>query len=54
VQNVQEAADTALVNEITKTADSRQAMRWLARQLAWEGVLSDLRDENPTTTVRAA
>jgi hypothetical protein len=44
VQNLQEAADTALVKEITKHADNRQALRWLATELAWERVLTGLRD----------
>ena len=44
MQNLQEPADTALVNEITKTSESRQALRWLARELAWERVLTGLRD----------
>jgi hypothetical protein len=45
VQKVQEAADTALVNELRKTKESRQALRWLAQELAWEQVLSGLRTE---------
>lgn len=34
------------MNEITKLNDERQALRWLARELAWEQVLTGLRDED--------
>jgi hypothetical protein len=34
------------VNEITNAADHRQALRWLSRELAWERVLTELRDED--------
>lgn len=52
---MQEAPDTALVNEITKTTESRQALRWLARELAWERVLTGLRaDETVGSLSRAA
>jgi hypothetical protein len=56
VQDLQEASDTALVNEITKHTDERQALRWLARELAWENVLTGLRDEDeaPVDEVPAA
>jgi hypothetical protein len=33
------------VNEITNAADHRQALRWLSRELAWERVLTELRDD---------
>ena len=46
MQKLQVAADTALVNDITKLQEERQAMRWLARELAWERVLTGLRDED--------
>ncbi|HEY8058587.1 MAG TPA: hypothetical protein VID94_07540 [Acidimicrobiales bacterium] len=34
------------MNDITKTKDSRHALQWLARELAWEQVLSGLRSED--------
>jgi hypothetical protein len=46
VQNVQEAPDTPLVKEITNLIENRQALRWLAQELAWERVLTGLRDED--------
>jgi hypothetical protein len=54
VHVLQEAADTALVKEITKHADNRQALRWLAQELAWERVLTNLRDEDDTVAPPAA
>jgi hypothetical protein len=54
VQNVQVAADTALVKEITKHADQRQALRWLARELAWERTLTSLRTDEADTPAQAA
>lgn len=51
---MQEPADTGLVNEITKTADARQALRWLARELAWERVLAGLRNDDDTASAAAA
>ena len=44
MQNLQERPILHLVNEITKQADNRQALRWLANELAWERVLTDLRE----------
>ena len=44
MQNLQEAPILLLVNEITKHAENRQALRWLANELAWERVLTGLRD----------
>jgi hypothetical protein len=41
---VQERPILHLVNEITKHSDNRQALRWLAQELAWERTLSSLRD----------
>jgi hypothetical protein len=38
-----------LVNEITRTAEQRGALRWLARQLAWEQTLDELRAGDPST-----
>ena len=35
-------------------ADTRQALRWLARELAWERVLTGLRDDDTSTPDRAA
>jgi len=54
VQNLQEAADTAPVDELMKINETRQALRWLARELAWERVLTSLRDDDTTTPERAA
>jgi hypothetical protein len=42
------------VNDITKTAESRRALRWLSQQLAWERVLDDLRTETTDTPERQA
>jgi hypothetical protein len=55
VQKLQVPADTAFVNEITKTKESRHALQWLARELAWEQVLSGLRsqDTNKALAVEA-
>ncbi len=46
VQNVQELPILLLVNEITKHNDQRQALRWLARELAWERTLTGLRGDD--------
>jgi hypothetical protein len=46
VQNVQELPILHLVNEITNSTESRQALRWLARELAWERVLTGLRADD--------
>lgn len=54
VQVLQETSDTGGVNEITTTADTRQALRWLARELAWERTLTSLREDEPTVDVPAA
>jgi len=54
VQNLQLLADTGLVNEITKTNDKRQALNWLARELAWERVLTGLRHVDTNTLVQNA
>jgi hypothetical protein len=45
-----------LVKEITKHAENRQALRWLAQELAWERVLTGLRheDADETPVARAA
>lgn len=52
---MQDPADTGLVNEIKKTKESRQALRWLARELAWERVLTGLRaDDTVKDLSRAA
>jgi hypothetical protein len=51
VQHLQEPADTGLVNEITKVAETKQALRWLAQQLAWERVLTGLRSREPAGTI---
>ena len=37
-----------------KINETRQALRWLAQELAWERVLSGLRDDDAPTTDRAA
>ena len=44
MQIVQERPILRLVNEITKHAENRQALRWLANELAWERVLTGLRE----------
>ncbi len=54
MQNLQEAADTPGVDELTKINETRQALRWLSRELAWERVLTGLRDEDTATPERAA
>jgi len=54
VQNLQRQADTAPVDELTKSNETRQALRWLSRELAWERVLTGLRDEDTSTPERAA
>ena len=51
---MQEPADTALVNEITKHTDQRQALRWLARELAWERTLTSLRGDDEDAVPQAA
>ena len=51
---MQEAADTALVNEITNHTEQRQALRWLAKELAWERTLTTLRGGEEDTVPRAA
>jgi len=48
------AADTGPVDEITEINETRQALRWLARELAWERVLTGLRDDDSSTPERAA
>ncbi|HET9557893.1 MAG TPA: hypothetical protein VFS70_12205 [Actinomycetota bacterium] len=42
------------MNEITKTKESRHALQWLARELAWERVLSGLRSEDPNKALALA
>jgi len=42
------------VDEITEINETRQALRWLARELAWERVLTGLRDDDSSTPERAA
>ena len=54
MENDGTAADTAHVNEITKSADQRRALQWLRRQLAWERALDDLRNDTEPCEARAA
>jgi hypothetical protein len=42
------------VNEITKHADEKQAIRWLAQELAWERRLTTLRRDEDAPVARAA
>ena len=42
------------MNEITKHAEQRQALRWLAQELAWERALTTLRGEDAPDAARAA
>ncbi|HYF47351.1 MAG TPA: hypothetical protein VD926_14150 [Acidimicrobiales bacterium] len=42
------------MNEITKHADQKQALRWLAQELAWERTLTTLRGDEDTAAARAA
>lgn len=51
---MQEPVDTGLVNEITKSADARQALRWLSQELAWERLLAGLRHDEPVRPAHAA
>jgi len=37
-----------------KINETRQALRWLSRELAWERVLTDLRNDDTATPERAA
>ena len=54
VQSLQVAADTGPVEKLTEINETRQALRWLARELAWERVLTGLRDDDTATPERAA
>lgn len=39
------------MNELTTSVEARQALRWLAQELAWERVLSGLRHDGGDTPV---
>ena len=54
MQSTQESTDTGPVDELIKITETRQALRWLARELTWERVLTSLRDHDTADQDRAA